>query len=88
MLISPTTTYYTNTGYPVKVPQYSVAVFSNDDNDISSDDPEGNSYSKILQHLDAGVFENIPGPRIDVGSGVDVPVYCDVEIKLVRISGQ
>lgn len=87
-LISPTTTYYTDTGYPFQVPQNYVTVFSNEDNDIPADDSEGNSYTKLLQHLNAGVFENIPGVRIDVPSGIDVTVYCDVEIKLIRISTQ
>ncbi len=87
-LISPTTIYYTSEGYPFLIPQNDVTVFSNDDNDIPSDDPEGNSYSKSLQHIYAGVFDFIPGYHLNEPSGVVMPVYCDVEIKLVRISKQ
>ncbi|MCJ7774322.1 MAG: Ig-like domain-containing protein, partial [Desulfobacterales bacterium] len=87
-LISPTTIYYTSDGYPFQIPQNYVTVFSNDDSDIQSDDPEGNSYSKSLQNLYAGVFDFVPGYILIVPSGVFAPVYCDVEITLVRILPQ
>ncbi len=87
-LISPTTIYYTSDGYPFQIPQNDVTVFSNDDSDIQSDDTEGNSYSKSLQHLYAGVFDFVPGYILLEHSALFAPVYCDVEIKLVRISTQ
>ncbi len=87
-LISPTTIYYTSDGYPFQIPQNYVGIFSNDDSDIQSDDLEGNSYSKGLEHLYAGVFDFIPGYHLNEPSGVVLPVYCDVEIKLVRILTQ
>jgi len=85
-LITPTTVYYTNTGYPFQIPQNYVIVFSNDDNDIPSDDPEGNSYTKVIRQLYAGVFDNIPGHNIATPSGLELPVYCDVEITLTKIN--
>ena len=87
-LISPNTIFYTNTGDPFQIPQNYVIVFTNEDSDILSDDPEGNSYTKSLQHLYAGVFDYIPGYYYNEPSGVVLPVYCDVEIKLIRLLPQ
>ncbi len=74
-------TIYGSLGNPVTPPLYDVRVFSNDDRDIKSNDPYGDSFSKSLR-LNVGSFDNI------VGTDIDVPVYCDVEIKLVRIQNQ